>query len=156
MNITAGIFLGIATLGGIGNLPKAPGTWASAVATLLAPIVFLPLPGALRITVALGVYLVGVQAASRTEVLLHRHDPGCVVIDELLGQWVALLATPSHAPWWELLLAFVLFRLLDITKPWPICTLERRMAGGHGIMLDDVAAGIMALGILVLQRAMLP
>ncbi|MEJ5243474.1 MAG: phosphatidylglycerophosphatase A, partial [Desulfomicrobiaceae bacterium] len=104
----------------------------------------------------LGIYLVGVQAATRAEVLLQRHDPGCVVIDELLGQWIVLATTAPHAPWWQLALAFVLFRLFDITKPWPIHALERRIAGGHGIMLDDVVAGLMALGILWLLRVLLP
>ncbi|MBC7356742.1 MAG: phosphatidylglycerophosphatase [Desulfomicrobiaceae bacterium] len=156
MKLSAGVVLGLATLGGIGRLPKAPGTWASAAAAILAPLLFLPLPMPLRLGVCLGIYLVGVQAATRAEVLLQRHDPGCVVIDELLGQWIALCATASPAPWWELVLAFGLFRLLDITKPWPIRALERRIAGGHGIMLDDVVAGLMALGGLALLRVLLP
>jgi phosphatidylglycerophosphatase A len=92
--------------------------------------------------------LIGIPAGSIVERESGREDPGQVVIDEVAGQWIALAACPveiRHA-----LLAFGLFRLFDIVKPWPARQLER-LHGGLGIMMDDVAAGIYALliGLMV-------
>lgn len=78
------------------------------------------------------------------------HDHGCIVFDEFVGQWLVLTVTP-HTPGWYLL-AFVLFRLMDIWKPWPIREADHRLQGGTGIMLDDVlAAGYAALVVGGLQ-----
>ena len=76
-------------------------------------------------------------------------DPGFVVIDEVVGQWIALLGSP--ADWRHGLIALVLFRLFDITKPFPVRRLER-LPGGWGIVFDDVAAGLYALGVASLLR----
>jgi phosphatidylglycerophosphatase A len=90
----------------------------------------------------------GAWAASRAEVILGQKDPGCVVVDELLGQWAA--CAPFHltgwtpATPWELLALFGLFRCFDIVKPWPIRAVERNVPGGLGIMLDDLVAGLFA------------
>ena len=111
--------LALATLGPVGNLPKAPGTWASAAAVLAAPFLFLPLAPPLRLAVLAAIFIAGTWAATRAERVLGRTDPGCVVIDELLGQWIAL-APFNYLRWWQILAALALFRLLDITKPWPI------------------------------------
>ncbi len=75
-----------------------------------------------------------------------REDPGHVVLDEVCGQWIALMAAP--ADWQHALLALLLFRAFDILKPWPARQLER-LHGGAGIMFDDVAAGIYALLVFI-------
>jgi len=150
------IALGIATLGPVGRLPLAPGTWGSALALLLAPWVFNPLPLAWRAGVLALILVLGAWAASRAEAVLGRKDPGCVVVDELLGQWTAFApfhlsagATGWAAHWsgtppWELLILFGLFRFFDIVKPWPIRAVERGVPGGLGVMLDDLVAGLLA------------
>ncbi len=136
--------LGFCRVGVAGLAPRAPGTWGAAVAALLAPIWFLPLPFAGRMIVLGGIFFVGSVAATRAEELLGCKDPSQVVIDELLGMWIALLpfATPSIG---LVAAAFLLFRLFDIWKPWPVGASENWMRGGYGVMLDDVLAGLMAL-----------
>lgn len=144
----------IATFFGIGNLKPGPGTYASVVAVVLwffsAHLMELTFASFSIVTVAAAALatVIGVPAASIVEREAGREDPGFVVIDEVAGQWVALIAIRPdllHAA-----LALVLFRLFDITKPWPIRRLER-LHGGTGIMLDDVAAGLLALawGLLI-------
>ena len=145
---TAGTFFGIGLIG------PGPGTWASFAATALwffaARAAHLTTVGRAIVTgvAAVAVTLIGIPAASIVERESGREDPGHVVIDEVAGQWIALVACPveiRHA-----LLAFALFRLFDITKPWPARQLER-LHGGLGIMMDDVAAGMYALvaGLIV-------
>ena len=73
-------------------------------------------------------------------------DPGAIVIDEFAGQWIALLFAPMTL--WGGLAAFGLFRLFDIWKPWPVGALERGVPGAFGVMVDDLAAGLMALAVL--------
>ena len=151
--------LAIATLGPVGRLPKAPGTWGSAAALVLAPWCFLPLPLAGRLGMLAALLGLGTWAASRAGRALGDEDPGCVVVDELLGQWTAFL--PFHlSGWtsampWELLALFGLFRFFDILKPWPIRTVERRVRGGLGVMLDDLLAGAFAAASLLLIRLFL-
>ena len=149
--------LAIATLGPVGRLPVAPGTWGSAVALLLAPWVFIPLPLPWRLGVLALILVVGAWAAARAEVILGEEDPGCVVVDELLGQWTAF--APFHvftgfSGWtastpWELLALFALFRLFDILKPWPIRAVEKSVPGGLGVMLDDLVAGLLAAAVFL-------
>ena len=93
--------------------------------------------------------VLGVPAATLVERESGRTDPGFVVIDEVAGQWIALLGSP--ADWRHGVIALVLFRLFDITKPFPVRRLER-LPGGWGIVFDDVAAGLYALGIASLLR----
>ncbi len=138
------IALNIATLGPIGNLPKAPGTWGSAAALLLAPWLFIPFSTTTRALILLGILLVGALASTWAEGILEAKDPGCVIIDELLGQWTALLFL-ANATALTLLAGFVLFRLFDIAKPWPIKRVETIFPGGLGVMLDDVLAGLYAM-----------
>jgi phosphatidylglycerophosphatase A len=73
-------------------------------------------------------------------------DPGGIVLDEMVGIWIALFALPLH--WMPVLAAFVLFRVLDILKPWPMSWLDRNLKGGLGIMLDDLAAGVITLVVV--------
>ena len=82
----------------------------------------------------------GIWAADVTARRLGREDPGLVVVDEVLGQWLTAAAI-VHASWQSYVLAFALFRIFDITKPWPIRELER-LHGGLGIVADDLLAGI--------------
>jgi phosphatidylglycerophosphatase A len=123
----------------------------SAVGVLLvAALDLLPLAvsgrDALLALLVVVIFFLGVWAAGRSEQFFGRTDPGHVVIDEVAGQMTAFLLLPH--PSWKLLLAgFVLFRVFDISKPFPAGRAER-LPGGWGIMVDDVIAGIYALGAL--------
>jgi phosphatidylglycerophosphatase A len=135
----------LATGFGAGFSPIAPGTAGSAVGVLL----FWPLAGRPLWMVgaaAVAVFLLGVAGATRVERHEGREDPGLVVVDEVVGMWVSLLALPFS--WQTALAGFVLFRVMDVVKPFPARRLED-LPGGWGIMADDVMAGIYAN--LVLQ-----
>jgi phosphatidylglycerophosphatase A len=90
---------------------------------------------------------VGIWAATRTAALAGKKDPGLVVVDEVLGTWVALAAIPAFEWRWALA-AFALFRLFDIWKPWPVRRLES-LPAGTGIVADDLAAGVWAAVVIV-------
>ena len=163
--------LAIATCG-VGYLPLAPGTWGSLVGFglyllvrgALMKLLFDIAPRfrlnlfhlfyaviAFEMLVAIGLTLVGVWAASRTEKMSGKKDPSKVVIDEVAGQFIALLTVPFMIDdaWWSLILAFILFRFFDIVKPYPARTLES-LNSGLGIMADDVVAGVYAaIGVAV-------
>ncbi len=134
----------IATGGGSGNLPVAPGTWGSLVALPLAAVLAIVGGPWLLSLATLLVFVVGVWASGRYARAIGRGDPGSVVIDEIAGQWLAIL--PVALDWRYYIVAFVLFRFTDITKPWP-CRPAERAPGGVGIMLDDIVAGVYA-GVL--------
>ncbi len=145
----------VATLFGIGRLKPGPGTWASIAAVLLwaiaARLVHLA-PHALLATLLVGIALalvLGIPASTIAARQSGIEDPGFVVIDEVIGQWIALLFCPPD--WAHALIALVLFRLFDILKPPPARQLER-LPAGWGIVFDDVAAGLYALGIASLAR----
>ncbi len=141
-----------ATFFGAGFGRPGPGTWGSVAAALLwllvARIAHLSQSGvaALSVTGALAALAIGIPAGTIVARESGREDPGHVVLDEVCGQWIALAACPPE--WGYALLALILFRVFDITKPWPARRLER-LHGGAGIMLDDVAAGIYALVVFV-------
>jgi len=145
----------IATFFGVGYLKPGPGTWASMAAVLLwgaAAWWFHPSPPILLTMLLGGTALAigfGVPAATVAERESGRQDPGFVVIDEVAGQWIALLG--CTADWAHGLIALVLFRLFDITKPFPIRRLER-LPAGWGIVFDDVAAGLYALVVSSVLR----
>ena len=145
----------IATFFGAGLGKPGPGTWGSVAALLLwAAFARLlhPAPGTLLLTLIAGIVLsiaLGVPAATIAARESGRHDPGFVVIDEVAGQWIALLGSP--ADWRHALIALVLFRLFDITKPFPARQLER-LPEGWGIVFDDVAAGLYAWGVAAVLR----
>lgn len=140
----------LGTFFGAGLLRPGPGTYGSIAAVLLwfgAAHAFNPAPRTLALitlVAAIIVTAIGIPAATIVARESGRDDPGHVVIDEVAGQLVALIAIP--ADWRHAALALLLFRLFDITKPPPIRMLER-LHGGTGIMLDDVAAGLVALAI---------
>ena len=124
-----------------GLLPKAPGTWGSLVAIPLWFLLGFLSPASYGMALA-GVFLVGWFVAGEAEKIIDKPDPGCVVIDEIFGMFITLCAAP---PRWEVVIAaFLLFRLFDIWKPFPISWLDRHINGGLGIMLDDAMAGIYA------------
>jgi phosphatidylglycerophosphatase A len=140
----------LATWFGTGLLRPAPGTWASLVALPFAwIIVYAGGPFALAIA-TVAVFALGCWAAGVYEQASGGKDPGVVVIDEVAGQWLALIAAPLD-PWYYLA-GFVLFRLCDITKPWPANWAERRFNGGLGIMLDDIMAALYGVGAIVAFR----
>jgi phosphatidylglycerophosphatase A len=95
-------------------------------------------------------FALGWWAAARLSRATGTHDPGFIVIDEIAAQWLVLLAAPHDWRWY--IAAFLLFRLFDITKPWPIRAIERRVPGGLGIMLDDILAAIYALVLLLIGQ----
>jgi len=138
----------LATFFGVGRLPLAPGTWASAVALVLFWFV-LPMP-LLHAGLLLLLCIVGVPACTSAERAAGEHDPGWVVLDEVLGMGVALWALPlqpvEYRPY-LVLMAFILFRLFDIWKPYPIRRLQD-LKGGWGIMMDDLLAGIYANALI--------
>ncbi|MGA7241852.1 MAG: phosphatidylglycerophosphatase A [Terracidiphilus sp.] len=145
----------VATFFGAGLGKPGHGTWGSVAAVLLWGAVgylFHPTPNGLLLVVFIGIVLSiasGVPAATIAARESGRHDPGFVVIDEVAGQWIALLGSP--ADWRHGLIALILFRLFDITKPFPVRQLER-LPEGWGIVFDDVAAGLYALGVASLLR----
>lgn len=134
---------------GSGAAPKAPGTFGTLMAIplylLLAQLPLWAYVVALVVSFAVGIYLCD-QASKDMGV----HDHGGIVWDEFVGFWIAMTALPFHWAW--ILAGFVLFRIFDILKPWPISWLDKRVHGGLGIMIDDVLAGIFALIILQLAN----
>ena len=138
----------VATGFGIGLLPVMPGTWGSLAA--------LPCAWAIRfygsvwclLASAVAVFLLGCWASARVAAAAGRDDPGFIVIDEIAAQWLVLIAAPLSPSWYAA--AFLLFRLFDIVKPWPIKRIEQAAAGGLGIMLDDIMAAFYALALLVI------
>jgi len=140
----------IATWFGCGLAPFAPGTWGSAGA--LAPALLLARAGwkpLWFLGLAAAVTPLGIWAAGKTARRLGKKDPGMVVVDEVVGQWITL-AGATTLNWKAWLAAFVLFRLFDIWKPFPVGRLEE-LPGGFGIVFDDVMAGI--YGAVVLYAA---
>ena len=131
---------------GSGASPLAPGT----VGTLFALLIYWGLLTKLN----LGNYLlllvlaffIGIWLCGKTAKDLGTHDHSGIVWDEFVGFWITMFAVPAQIEW--LLIGFVLFRLFDICKPWPINWIDNNLSGGIGIMLDDVVAGVYALILL--------
>ena len=140
----------IATVGGVGHAPLAPGTVASAITALA--LGFLTPSRAMLLVVVLAVILIGTWAAQDAERSLGSKDPGAIVIDEVAGMAVSVLAVPLTPA--VLAVAFVLFRVFDIVKPYPANELQR-LRGGVGVMIDDLVAGVYALLLVLAARALL-
>ncbi|HEB89364.1 MAG TPA: phosphatidylglycerophosphatase A [Deltaproteobacteria bacterium] len=171
----------IAVAGGLGYMPVAPGTAGSVGGVLLFVLLIQGLPGRVIASQAgliavhalglLALLLLGIRAAGRAEIDFGRRDDGRIVIDEVVGQWLALspllwsgssfsggpeaLPDGQSAPllfFSEVVTGFVLFRLFDVWKPGAVRWAERRFEGGLGVMADDVVAGIhAAICLLILQ-----
>jgi phosphatidylglycerophosphatase A len=136
---------------GAGLAPRAPGTFGSLVGVVVAALLsehglFVNVFGAVAISIV-GIWICG-ASARRFGV----HDHPAIVWDEIAGMTIALLAAPRGWTWSWAVCAFVLFRIFDILKPWPIREIDHGMRGGVGIMLDDVLAGILAAIVLLLIR----
>lgn len=171
--------LAVATAGGVGFGPWAPGTWGAGLAVLLFPLLTrfdLAVSGLLVVLVG----GLGVWAAGAVEGHFGRVDDGRIVIDEVVGQWITLLPIALlgrqqlgaldvflglegrigpfagiDASWLLVVTAFVAFRWFDIRKPGPVRWAERRFEGGTGVMADDVVAGLLGAGIVTLPACVL-
>ena len=156
----------IATWFGSGLLPKAPGTWGS-----LASIPFAYLfsiytcPYALLFGITV-LFFIGIWASDKIEESAQIKDPGFIVVDEVVGQWMALLPLPflytiidnNSFYLYSVLIAvagFLAFRLFDIWKPWPVNYADKNIPGGYGIMFDDVIAGMYALVVTSVLTAVM-
>lgn len=145
----------LSTWFGIGLLRPAPGTWGSLAALPVAYLLVLA-GGAVALSAgAVLLFPIGVWASGLYGAMTARGDAPEVVIDEVVGQWLALIPVIVWAcanPWYWAA-AFVLFRLFDIWKPWPIGWLDRNLKGGLGVMADDAVAGLAAALVLSLVLA---
>ena len=142
-------------VGGLGYFPIGPGSAGAAAGVLLVVALgFLPIRtgwlSALVAGVAALILAAGVPTATATELYFGRKDPGAVVIDEVVGQMITLVARPRPGVM-GLVAAYVIFRVFDVIKPFPARRLEH-LPGGWGIMLDDVAAGLWSLAVFALVR----
>src|SRR5438876_1188921 len=125
----------VATCFFIGYSPCCPGTIASALTAL--GFFFMPEYTLLSMTLFLALFIpFFIWSAGRVEKLQAIKDPSCIVIDEFVGMLIALIALPKV--WWMYLLVFILFRIFDITKPFPVRQAEKYLPGGIGIVMDDV------------------
>lgn len=137
----------VLTFGYVGYLPKVPGTWGTAATV---PFLFL-IPAdwnfvLTTLVAALVLFVIGVRLARNVVTVFGKNDPGPVVLDEVVGMLVAVALSPRPTwPW--ILAAFVLFRIFDITKPFPVRNVER-IPGGLGIFMDDVLAGLYTNALL--------
>lgn len=142
----------LATWFGIGLLPVVPGSWASLAALPCAWVIRARFGVAGLAAASAVVFFVGWWAAAIVAQASAVEDPRAIVIDEVTGQWLVLLAAPRDPLAYAL--AFLLFRAFDIWKPWPVRWADRYVKGGLGIMLDDLLAAIYAAILLVVLLAM--
>lgn len=134
-----GVAVFIATFGYVGYFPIAPGTAGSFAALALYGVLRWSGSHGLELVAIVVVLAVGIWAASATERALERKDPGVVVIDEVVGMLITIAFMPLS--WWGILAGFLIFRVLDVIKPFPAGRLEH-LPAGLGIMADDVMAGV--------------
>lgn len=138
---------------GFGFLNPAPGTWGS-LGALPFGIVLYWLGGAPLIGVAAALMtLVGLWAADRFDKEMNGHDSKMIVIDEVVGQWLALI--PAALNPYLIALAFILFRFFDITKPWPVSFFDQKVEGAPGVMGDDIVAGVLAGMVVAVLKSFL-
>ena len=145
MNRTAVL---VATWFGCGYFPWGPGTAGSLAALVIAVLLerYAGLGRPALLVLVLALLWPAIWASTQTARLVDRKDPGLIVVDEVLGQWVTLLGAAGRN--WKVFLAgFALFRLFDIWKPWPVRNFEK-LPEGTGIVMDDLAAGLYAALIL--------
>jgi phosphatidylglycerophosphatase A len=152
----------IATFLGVGNLPGAPGTWGSLAALPCAWALHYAGSFPLLAAMTFVVFWVGLWSARSETAGQENHDPSEIVIDEVVGQWIALFplslglwlnGSPAAVfPWPGWVLAFLAFRFFDVLKPWPVSVADRRDTP-MGLMMDDVLAGILAALVVIAAAA---
>ena len=146
----------VSTWFGSGLLPKVPGTWGSLVAIPFAYIISVYTGPYALLSGIIALFFIGIWTSDKVEKSVQTKDPGFIVVDEVVGQWIALLPLPflysflnpnSFYLYCAIItaVAFIAFRIIDIWKPWPIYYLDKNVHGGYGIMLDDVVAGVYTL-----------
>lgn len=138
----------IAALGAtlvVGRIPKAPGTFGSLLAVVMWWLL-MPQSYLIQLSLIMIAFLLGWVATSYYEKFNHKHDPKEVVVDELIGMWMTLFAAPKAAS--VFIIGFLLFRLFDIWKPFPIGWIDKKVPGALGTILDDVVAGVFAFILL--------
>ena len=137
----------LATWFGVGFSPWAPGTFGS-LASLPFAFLLMETSGLLGIAVAAAViFVIGAYAVDNYILQTGKKDPSEAVVDEVAGQFLPLLVAPYSIEGW--IIAFILFRVFDIWKPWPCNWIDQKLSGGLGVMLDDVAAGTYA-GLVII------
>ena len=125
----------------VGNIPFAPGTFGSLIGLPLSfALAGVSLAPAILCTLLF--ILLATYVTDAAEKLLKQKDPGCIVIDEIAGMMATLIGLPFNLT--TVLIGFIIFRILDILKPFPIRNLDKRIPGGLGVVADDVAAGLIA------------
>jgi len=135
----------LSTFFGAGYFPLVPGTFASGLAAVLYKTVLGRLPWFFFAGLIAAVTAAGIAASSSLSRRLGQRDPRMIVIDEVAGQWIALILVPPS--WVNVVIAFALFRVLDVLKPFGIRRIER-LPAGWGIMADDIVAGLGSLAAL--------
>lgn len=133
---------------GSGLAKKAPGTWGTLAALPLYALLNAGLNPQWIAMLCVPVFFLGAWAAGKTCADLGVEDYGGVVIDEIVAMWLVLALAPATPTGW--LGAFVLFRIFDIAKPWPIGWLDARIPGGLGVMLDDLLAAVYSILVLLI------
>jgi len=137
----------VATWGGCGLIRPAPGTWGT-LGAMPFGVILLMLGGVPALLIAsIIIFPIGLWASKKFEGMVNEKDSGMIVIDEVVGVWIALI--PALLTPLSIGLAFVLFRFFDILKPWPIAYFDKHFKGPFGVMIDDVIAGIFAAIILI-------
>ncbi|MBC7457607.1 MAG: phosphatidylglycerophosphatase A [Bdellovibrionaceae bacterium] len=131
----------IATFFNIGKVPKAPGTVAT-LATIPVFILMSHLSDVAYLVLVFAITILGIFAAQAYEAVATEHDSKEIVIDEVAGFLITMAMIPCTIK--SVIIGFILFRLFDIFKPWPISVLDKKVKGGVGVMVDDIAAGIIA------------
>jgi phosphatidylglycerophosphatase A len=139
---------------GSGLLPKVPGTWGSAAALPFAALIQWSWGSGGLAVGAAAVFILGSFAAGPFARMAGIKDPGAIVVDEVAAQWAVLATVPLDPFLYGL--SFVFFRVADILKPWPASWCDKRLAGGFGVMADDMVAGLYAAAALFLLARVLP
>ncbi len=145
MNRTAAEWIG--TVFFIGRLPLAPGTWASLIAVICWYFLFQDVNPTILPAITVFLFLLGTFASDTIVQNSNEHDPSRIVIDEWVGQWLALSMMPVNIL--TGVMGFIAFRIFDIIKPGPVRRMEN-LPGGWGVMADDVMAGIMAYFVVLI------
>ncbi len=134
--------LWVATWMGCGLMRPAPGTWGT-LGALPIGLILLTLGGKIALLCGIAAIIpIGLWASAKFEAMTGTHDNSMIVIDEVAGLWITLIAC-TLSPL-SILLAFALFRFFDILKPFPVSWLDRNVSGAQGVMVDDIAAGVYA------------